>query len=135
LWLVAAVGGGAFESAVLPSRRGRCPACKCRHARTHARTHARATHKQGRLREAVDDYTAALRLEPRRADALYHRGALREKLGALDDAIRDFTAVLAVDPNHVKAGYARAACRNLKGEFFEAIGAFGVVSCVVEVAR
>jgi hypothetical protein len=78
--------------------------------------------RAGALQEALDDYGAVLRLEPRSVDALYHRGALHEKLGGLDDAIRDFSAVLTLDPNHVKAGYARGACRNLKGDFFEAIG-------------
>lgn len=45
----------------------------------------------GCLEEALADYHAVLRLEPRSVDALYHRGAVHEKLGHLDDAIKDFT--------------------------------------------
>jgi tetratricopeptide (TPR) repeat protein len=79
--------------------------------------------RTGALEPALGDYNAALQLEPRNVDALYHRGSVFEKLGRLDDAITDFSGVLTLDPNHIKASYARGACRNLKGDFQEAIGA------------
>lgn len=41
----------------------------------------------GRFEEALRDYTAAIAVEPRNANAYHNRGAVYDKLGRLEDAI------------------------------------------------
>jgi tetratricopeptide (TPR) repeat protein/energy-coupling factor transporter ATP-binding protein EcfA2 len=50
----------------------------------------------GKAQEALDQYSAALRLQPDYVDALFNRGVLYEELRNRDAAIADFKAILAL---------------------------------------
>jgi tetratricopeptide (TPR) repeat protein len=60
--------------------------------------------RAGDLDSAIADFTKAIELEPRFAEAYCHRGDARERKGDLDGAIADLTIALALD-----AGYRRSA--------------------------
>src|SRR5688500_17692894 len=55
-------------------------------------------HKAGDLLGAVDNYKAALTLNPQRADALSNLGAAYAQLGQFDDAVTQYQAALKADP-------------------------------------
>lgn len=53
--------------------------------------------------EAIQDYTAILRLDPNDRKSRYMRGQLREQLGLLKEALQDYTAIVALDPKNASA--------------------------------
>ncbi len=71
-----------------------------------------------KLREAIADYSAALRLRPGTGEVHYNRGFARMKSGDLPGAVRDFGAALASatlrdDPEALEA---RASCQLALGK-------------------
>jgi tetratricopeptide (TPR) repeat protein len=55
-------------------------------------------HNAGDILGAIESYTAALAINPERADALSNLGAAYVKLGQYDDAIKQYERALEVDP-------------------------------------
>ncbi|KAM4042039.1 tetratricopeptide repeat protein 32 isoform 2-T3 [Anomaloglossus baeobatrachus] len=49
--------------------------------------------------EAMDDYTEAIRINPKFEVPFYNRGLIRYRLGFFDDAMKDFQKVLQLNPN------------------------------------
>ena len=68
--------------------------------------------QMGRLDEAVADYTAAITLEPRNANAFHNRGSTLDKLGRLDGAVADFSSALELDPSNATTHNARGLARD-----------------------
>ncbi len=72
---------------------------------------ALARQKQNRLKEAVRDYTAALKIDAlsghARAVALYNRGLAHRKLGMPARAAEDFTSAIYLDPRFAAAYFSR----------------------------
>ncbi|MDR0600900.1 MAG: tetratricopeptide repeat protein [Treponema sp.] len=58
-------------------------------------------------REAVEDLSRAIELDPNNADAWYERGLAWTLLGERDKAIQDYEQACALDPNHKKAAAKR----------------------------
>lgn len=58
---------------------------------------------KGEDEDAIDDLTAALRLNPKFAVAFCLRGWLRRKAGQQDEAMRDFSEALRLDANYTAA--------------------------------
>jgi tetratricopeptide (TPR) repeat protein len=52
----------------------------------------------GNPQQAIDDYSAALALDPQQWEALGNRGVLHYFSGALEAAIADFSAAIALKP-------------------------------------
>ncbi|NJO34630.1 MAG: tetratricopeptide repeat protein [Rhodospirillales bacterium] len=71
---------------------------------------------KGEYKEAVRDYTQALKFAPDSSDALYNRGGAYSKLGRWDDALADFNALLEIVPNDPNTHYARAWVHAQRGE-------------------
>lgn len=71
---------------------------------------------KGEYKEAVRDYTQALKFAPDSSDALYNRGGAYSKLERWDDALADFNALLKIVPNDPNALYARAWVQAQRGE-------------------
>jgi lipoprotein NlpI len=67
-------------------------------------------------KEAVRDFTQALKFAPNSSDALYNRGGAYSKLGRWDDALADFNALLKIVPNDPNTFYARAWVHAQRGE-------------------
>ncbi|XP_053125408.1 tetratricopeptide repeat protein 6 [Hemicordylus capensis] len=76
--------------------------------------------EQVSLLQASDAFSAAVKLYPRYADALYQRGLCRMQLQQAK-AILDFNKVLAVAPTHFQAYLSRAAYYGSKGRYSKAI--------------
>jgi tetratricopeptide (TPR) repeat protein len=57
--------------------------------------------RMGEFDKAMDDYDAALRMNPKNAWSLYGRGIIRLRKGADDAANADITAAKAVRPSIV----------------------------------
>lgn len=80
-----------------------------------------AKYQLGRHQEAIDDFDAALRLEPNNAFALRIRGTAKCRLGRHQEAIDDFDNLLKADPRNTVLLHLRAnvqiLLKNLKGAF------------------
>ena len=60
---------------------------------------------------AIADYTKAIELDPRSADAYFHRGLLLFDKEAYDAAIADLSTVITLDPKHANAYLWRGIAR------------------------
>ena len=71
---------------------------------------------------AVDQFTRAVELDPRFAEAYLQRGILYwREIQNYHHAIRDLTRVLDLDPDRTTALYLRALAYQLRGDFDQAI--------------
>jgi tetratricopeptide (TPR) repeat protein len=70
---------------------------------------------------SLQDYTKAIELNPKFADAYYNRGLLRFNNRRDDGAIRDFTKAIELKPRLTPAYSKRALARKNKGDYLGAI--------------
>jgi tetratricopeptide (TPR) repeat protein len=70
---------------------------------------------------AIEDYTTAIRLNPRLVIAYNNRGNLQQQLGDFDRALVDFSLVLEIDPQSAIAYNNRAIVYTQRGEFSNAV--------------
>jgi len=82
---------------------------------------ALARYHQGNLRGAMNDYDAALDLDPTNFVAHYNRGLLRTQVGEDNAAIEDFDFILRIDSTDVMAIYNRAELRLSTGDYRGAV--------------
>ena len=75
----------------------------------------KANARRRQLEAAIADFTAALKIEVRAADALYNRGAAHALLGRYDLALADFGKVLELAPNDADTLYYRAGIYAAQG--------------------
>ena len=80
--------------------------------------------RKGELDRAIEDFTAALRVEPDYAPALAGRAHAWARKGELDRAIEDFTAALRIEPDNPEALTGRAHVWMGKRELDQAIEDF-----------
>ena len=59
--------------------------------------------KQGRIEEAIAQFSGALEIEPDNASAHNNLGAILARKGHLDEAIGHFTEALRIQPDHARA--------------------------------
>ena len=52
------------------------------------------------LTQAIADYSAALRVEPRNAYAFYNRGITYDRMGDYASAVDDFTCAIGIDDSN-----------------------------------
>ena len=71
--------------------------------------------------KAIADYTKAIELDPKFADAYLNRGLALANKGAFDKAIVDFTKVIEIKPNYSRVYYYRGFSWGGKGEYDKAI--------------
>src|SRR5262249_50503096 len=76
---------------------------------------------KGELDRAIDDYTEAIRLDPRDADYFAARGIAWRAKGELDRAIADYTEAIRLDPKFARAFNNRGNLWRDKGEIDRAI--------------
>jgi tetratricopeptide (TPR) repeat protein/tRNA A-37 threonylcarbamoyl transferase component Bud32 len=70
---------------------------------------------QGDKTGAIADYTQALAINSRDAEAFYKRANARYDLGAGEEAIEDYTQAIKLNPSHTKAIYNRGLVRRELG--------------------
>lgn len=81
-----------------------------------------AYYKKGQYDEAVSDFTKALEINPKFAEAHYYRGIAYDKMGLYDEAISDYNKALEINPKYALAYYARGFVYNqYKGQHDQAI--------------
>ena len=65
---------------------------------------------QSLYREALQDFTSCLELDPGCYKALYYRGVAKGIMEDTAGAVEDYTAALAIHPYHFYSRYRRASC-------------------------
>ena len=55
-----------------------------------------------RIKEAIEDYNEAIRLNPNYSESYYNRGLAKLQLGKIEEAIKDFITAYELDNNEVK---------------------------------
>ena len=78
-------------------------------------------YKKGCYDQAIENFSAALEIEPYYLLALSSRGDAYAKKGEYDRAVADWTAVLEIEPNDLYALYSRAETYYKKGDYDRAI--------------
>ena len=66
--------------------------------------------EKGDFDKAIADYTQAIRLDPKDAEAHFGRGCSYSKKGDHDKAIADFTDAIRLNPKHADAYHNRGWC-------------------------
>ncbi len=77
--------------------------------------------KKGNFDKAIEEYTEAIRLHPKFAQAYCNRGAAYADKGNIDKAIEDFTEFIRLDPKFAPAYCNRGMAYAKKGNFDKAI--------------
>ncbi len=85
-------------------------------------------YEQGRLDEAIDKYTEAIRIEPRWEGPYCKRGTAYYDLGQFDLAIKDFNEAIRLDPWGEEGYYGRGFVYKAQGRKAEAIADFEKVT-------
>jgi len=73
---------------------------------------------------AIQDFDAAIRLDPSLTHALLNRGIAWAQLGAFDSAVADLDGVLRIDPGNALAFNSRGGIYSDSGDFDKAIADF-----------
>ncbi|MEV0616939.1 tetratricopeptide repeat protein [Nonomuraea sp. NPDC050404] len=81
----------------------------------------------GRTKEALDEYGAAIALDPGFPDTYLDRGNLLFKLGRHDEALADFEQAMRAGPPLPEAYYNRAEVRTVRGDVEGALADLGLV--------
>jgi tetratricopeptide (TPR) repeat protein len=84
-------------------------------------TRASRRYDESRYAQAIDDYSAALRLNPESAIALVNRGWAYYLIEDYETAAADFDAALKIDPEFAGAYEGRGTSRRELGQYQEAI--------------
>jgi tetratricopeptide (TPR) repeat protein len=82
---------------------------------------ANSLYHQKKFDRAFADYTQALILNPKLAEAYYNRGVNYGNKGDYDRAISDFNQVLTLNPKYAQAYYNRGVAYSNKGDYDQAI--------------
>lgn len=76
---------------------------------------------QGRVAEALEHFTAAIRLKPGLADAHYNVGVVLAEEGRLDKAIEHYTEALRIEPKYARAHVNLGLALDRQGKFDKAV--------------
>ncbi|ORC90762.1 uncharacterized protein TM35_000071860 [Trypanosoma theileri] len=78
-----------------------------------------AFRKQGDLIHAINEYTAAIQLDPKNFKALFNRGFCHDKIGNYDAAIHDYEAAMELEPRYAYTYYNLGISYDRRGDHFE----------------
>ena len=76
---------------------------------------------EGRLGEALEQFTAAVEINPCYTQAIIHKGITEQELGKTDEVIETFQSVLDVKPQYVDLHYRLGLLYTDRREFAEAV--------------
>ncbi len=84
-------------------------------------------HKQEYYAKAIENYDAAIRLNPDLVEAYYNRGNAEDELGKYDAAIADYDAAIRLNPDYAKAYNNRGNVKYSLGKYDAAIADYDEV--------
>ena len=99
-------------------------ALACEGAAGRAESHFEAgieLESQGRIEEAIEQYSQALEINPADADFYFRRGGSYGRLGQYDRALEDLDQAVRLDSGHVGAYSTRGITYFLLGEYLKAL--------------
>lgn len=73
--------------------------------------------RKGQYKAAIEDYRAALQLNPDLAELYHNRGTLKNTIGQHKEAIADWNAALKRNPDMAEAYFNRGAVKNTLGDY------------------
>ncbi len=76
---------------------------------------------QGKLGEAIEDYSSAVKLDPEYSEAYYNRGVARDSRGDFAGAFADYSEAIQLNQEYVEAYNNRGALRRKQGDLAGAI--------------
>ena len=79
---------------------------------------------QGKLEEAIIEFTKVIEFDPNLAKVYYHRGAAYAGKGEYDQAIADFTEAIEIDPEYADVYFNRGLAYKAQGKKADAIADF-----------
>ena len=77
--------------------------------------------RKGEYDRAIQDFTKAIQINPKDAEAYNNRGFAYEKKGEYDRAIQDFDKAIQINPKHARAYNNRGFAYEKNGEYDKAI--------------
>jgi lipoprotein NlpI len=80
-----------------------------------------ALYDKGDYEKAIDDYTRAIKIDPKHARVYYNRGLASKNKGDYERAIEDYTRTIEIDPKYVDAFIHRGNAWVNKGDYERAI--------------
>ena len=80
-----------------------------------------SAHLKGDADRAIADFSEAIRLDPKRADAYLNRALAYRIKNDVDRAMPDYNDTIRLDPKHPTAYIARGTAHNMKGDYDRAI--------------
>jgi len=86
--------------------------------------------KKGDLDGAIVDFSRAIEIDPKYANAYFNRGVAKGKKGDLDGAIADYSRSIELDPKYANAHFSRGNAKGKKGDLD---GAFTDYSRAIEL--
>lgn len=78
-------------------------------------------HKQQDYKEAIKDYSKAIKVDKSNKDSYFNRGICELALKDFKSAMTDFNTTIELDPNSVKAYYSRATVYVSQEKYIEAL--------------
>lgn len=81
----------------------------------------------GEYKEAVKDYTKAIKEDKENADYYYGRGKSHEKLDGIKEALADYSKAIELDGNFIEALSRRAGLYARTGEYHPAIADYTII--------
>ena len=86
--------------------------------------------EKGMHLEAIADYTKAIKIDPKDADAFYNRGISKNSIKDYYGAIEDYTKLIQINPKYSDAYFNRA---NTKDDIKDYYGAVADYTKVIEI--
>lgn len=83
-----------------------------------------ALENRGDYTRAVEDFTRAIKIDPRYADAYNNRGVAYGYLGDHEKAVRDYDRAIEINPDHANAYFNRGVDRGELGDSVQAVRDF-----------
>lgn len=77
--------------------------------------------RSGELDKAINDFSRAIRINPRYASAYHNRGYAYERKGEPDKAIMDLSEAIRLNPQDARAYVSRGRAYRMKGELEKAL--------------
>jgi tetratricopeptide (TPR) repeat protein len=83
---------------------------------------ANKAYYDGDFDRAIDDFSLAIRIEPRRGESIVKRGQAFRERGLYDKAEADFNRALTLDPHNALAYFHRGIVQASRNDHYKAIG-------------